>query len=319
MQDRDLERLVDVITSRVREQLGGQSPGASAPANAGPPDVRKPCSADKHECVGCGWAVRRRRQDVETIIGMGASRIASTVNVGDHGGVPSNLAQYIDHTLLKLDATREQLTKLCEEAKKHGFATVCVNPANVRFVAGLVRGSRVRVCAVVGFPLGASTGSSKAFETREAVRAGASEIDMVINVGAMKSRDYATVLDDICRVVEAAGSSPVKVILETASLTDHEKVVACALSKIAGAAFVKTSTGFGGGGATAADVALMKAVVGDEMEVKASGGVRTTEDAKKMIAAGATRIGASASVSIVTGVVPKKKGNGRGGRRSSLY
>jgi deoxyribose-phosphate aldolase len=314
MQDRDIDTLVNVITARVRERLSTASAPAANPSNVA--DVTKPCTAGKGECIGCGWAVRRRPKDAEHIIQVGASRLSSAVNVTEHGSVPTNLAKYIDHTLLKPDATREDLTTLCTEAKKHGFATVCVNPANVRLVAGMVRGSSVRVCAVVGFPLGASTGSSKAFETREAVRAGATEIDMVINVGAMKSRDYTTVLDDICRVVEAAGSAPVKVILETASLTDHEKVIACALSKISGAAFVKTSTGFGGGGATAEDVALMKAVVGDEMEVKASGGVRTTEDAHKMISAGATRIGASASIAIVTG---KKSDKRAPTRRKSLY
>ncbi len=317
MQDRDIDRLVDVITQRVKAQLGGGSNPAPTPGHTGnAADVGGPCSAGKGECIGCGWAVRRRKKDVETILGTGATRVSAKPNVTEHGSVPGNLAQYIDHTLLKPDATREQLRKLCDEATKHGFATVCVNSANVRYVAGLVRGSRVRVTAVVGFPLGASTGSSKAFETREAIRAGANEIDMVINIGALKSRDYTTVLDDICRVVEAAGSAPVKVILETASLDHDEKVIACSLSKIAGAAFVKTSTGFGGGGATAEDVALMKAIVGDELEVKASGGVRSADDVRTMISAGATRIGASASVAIVTGKGGAKK---KKSARPSLY
>ncbi|MFT7625331.1 MAG: deoxyribose-phosphate aldolase, partial [Myxococcota bacterium] len=300
MQDRDIDRLVDVITARVKAQLNGAPTSASTAASSAA-DVSRPCTAGKGECIGCGWAVRRRPKDVETIIGAGAARISSKVGVTQHGAVPTNLAPYIDHTLLKPEVTRDQLHTLCEEAKQHGFATVCVNSANVRFVAGKLGGSSVRITAVVGFPLGASTGPSKAFETKEAVRAGAHEIDMVINVGALKSRDYTTVLDDICRVVEAAGGSPVKVILETASLTHDEKVIACSLAKISGAAFVKTSTGFGGGGATAEDVMLMKAVVGDEMQVKASGGVRTADDVRKMIGAGATRIGASASVAIVTG------------------
>lgn len=314
MHDRDLDRIVDVITARVKAQLHSNAPSAEASHTS---DVSKPCSAGKGECIGCGWAVRRRPKDVETLIGVGASRIAARPDIGQHGGPPANLAQYIDHTLLKPDATREQLTTLCTEAREHSFATVCVNSSNIRFVASQLRGSPVRVCAVVGFPLGAGTGASKAFETRDAVRAGAAEIDMVINIGAMKNRDYTTVLDDICRVVEAAGKAPVKVILETASLTDHEKVIACSLSKIAGAAFVKTSTGFGSGGATVADVMMMKAIVGDEMEVKASGGVRTTDDATKMIAAGATRIGASASVEIVTGTTSAKKKSSS--RRPSLY
>ena len=318
MRDDDLDRLVDVIAARVRERLEPAAHHGSRPTSGSPfSDTSKPCKAGKGECIGCGWAVRRRPRDVETMISMGASRVASAVNVSSGGQVPSQLAGYIDHTLLKLDATRDDLRKLADEAKKYSFATCCVNPANVRFMASLLRGSSVRVCAVVGFPLGASTGTSKAFETREAVRAGAGEIDMVINVGAMKSRDYTTVLDDICKVVEAAAGAPVKVILETASLTNEEKVVACALSKIAGAAFVKTSTGFGAGGATADDVSLMKAVVGEELEVKASGGVRTTEDAQKMLAAGATRIGASASIAIVTGKAGKKKAPS--GRRKSLY
>lgn len=301
----DMDRLVELITSRVREQIAGH--GSASTANTAV-DTSKPCQANAGQCIGCGWSVRRRSKDVEKLVSLGAARIASKVNVTDGGAVPTNLAQFIDHTLLKPDATKEQIETLCSEAKKHHFATVCVNECNVRYAAGLLQGSPVRVCAVVGFPLGASSGSSKAFETREAVRAGASEIDMVINIGALKSRDYVTVLDDICSVVDAAGNAPVKVILETSKLTDEEKVIASALSKIANAAFVKTSTGFGGGGATAADVALMKQVVGSEMEVKASGGVRTADDVKNMLEAGATRIGASASVAIVTG----KKSSGSG-------
>jgi deoxyribose-phosphate aldolase len=301
----NIDQLVDVITARVKERLAN---GDALLDQNSAADTSKPCTASKGQCIGCGWSVRRRPRDVETMVGLGATRIASAVNVTDGGSVPTNLAQYIDHTLLKPDATKEELQKLCKEAMTHGFATVCVNPSNIRFVRGQLQGSQVRICAVVGFPLGASTGSSKGFETREAVRAGANEIDMVINIGAVKSRDYTTVLDDICRVVEAAGNAPVKVILETSKLTDDEKIIVCALSKIAGAAFVKTSTGFGGGGATAEDVMLMKQVVGSEMQVKASGGVRTTEDAKKMISAGATRIGASASVAIVTGNKGATKG-----------
>lgn len=326
MSDRDLDRLVDVIAARVKERLGGGSGGAEAGAGHAhhphdPSDTHKPCSADKGNCIGCGWSVRRRPKDVAEIVQLGASRVGSAANVSAQGEVPADLARYIDHTLLKHDATRDEVQKLCAEARKHNFATVCVNLANVRMAATLLQGCPVRVCAVVGFPLGATTGAAKAFETREAVRNGASEIDMVINVGALKNRDYRTVLDDITRVVEAAGQCAVKVILETSSLSDHEKVIACALSKTAGAAFVKTSTGFGAGGATAGDVALMKAVVGDEMEVKASGGVRTIDDALAMIKAGATRIGASASVSIVTGKPAESgaaKKTGVGGRRS-LY
>jgi deoxyribose-phosphate aldolase len=181
------------------------------------------------------------------------------------------------------------------------FFSVCVNSVNVPFVREQLRGSTVAVCAVVGFPLGAMTPSAKAFETTEVVRQGADEIDMVINVGALKSRDYALVLDDIARVAGAAPGRTVKVILETGMLTRDEKVVACALAKAAGATYVKTSTGFSPGGATAEDIALMRATVGPELGVKASGGVRTAQDVDRMVAAGATRVGASASVAIVTG------------------
>ncbi|MFP2910839.1 deoxyribose-phosphate aldolase [Pyxidicoccus sp. 3LFB2] len=214
---------------------------------------------------------------------------------------PADLAPYIDHTLLKPEARAEDVVKLAEEARKHGFATVCVNSAHVATAARVLAGASTVPIAVVGFPLGASLPSAKAFEAREAVRAGAKEIDMVLNVGALKSRDYALVHQDIAAVVDASRPLPVKVILETALLTDEEKVLACALSKAAGAAFVKTSTGFGPGGATAEDVALMRRVVGEDVGVKASGGIRSMEDAMKMLRAGANRLGASASVAIVSG------------------
>jgi deoxyribose-phosphate aldolase len=221
---------------------------------------------------------------------------------------PTNLASMIDHTLLKPDASADQIKKLCEEAAKYHFATVCVNSSNVGLASKLLEGSGVKAIAVVGFPLGASTPASKAFETLEAIRAGSEEIDMVINIGALKSRDYKLVFDDIKSVVSAAGNIPVKVILETSTLTDEEKIIGCALSKASGAAFVKTSTGFSGGGATVEDIKLMRRVVGPEMGVKASGGVRTLEDAKKFIEAGANRLGASSSVDIVTGVKTDAKG-----------
>jgi deoxyribose-phosphate aldolase len=214
---------------------------------------------------------------------------------------PADLAPYIDHTLLKPEARAEDVVKLAEEARKHGFATVCVNSTHVATAARVLAGATTVPIAVVGFPLGASLPSAKAFEAREAIRAGAREIDMVLNVGALKSRDYALVHQDITAVVDASRPLPVKVILETALLTDEEKVLACALSKAAGAAFVKTSTGFGPGGATAEDVALMRRVVGEDVGVKASGGIRSAEDAMKMLRAGANRLGASASVAIVSG------------------
>ncbi len=213
----------------------------------------------------------------------------------------ADLAQYIDHTLLKPEATREDVLRVAEEARTHGFATVCVNSWHVATVAKVLEGSRTLPIAVVGFPLGAALSSAKAFEAREAIAAGAREIDMVLNVGALKSRDYALVHQDIAAVVEASRPHPVKVILETSLLTQEEKLLACALAKAGGAAFVKTSTGFGSAGATAEDVALMRRVVGEEVGVKASGGIRSSEDALKMLQAGANRLGASASVAIVSG------------------
>jgi deoxyribose-phosphate aldolase len=203
--------------------------------------------------------------------------------------------------LLKPEATRDEVTKLCAEAKQHRFASVCVNTTWVPLARTLLSGSDVMVCCVVGFPLGAMAPTAKAYEAREAVRQGAQEVDMVINIGALKSRDYDTVFEDICRVVKASGRAGVKVILETGQLTDEEKIIGCTLSKLAGAAFVKTSTGFGKGGATVEDISLMRKVVGRDIGVKASGGVRTQEDALRMRQAGANRIGASASVAIVAG------------------
>jgi deoxyribose-phosphate aldolase len=226
------------------------------------------------------------------------------------GKVDVAMANMIDHTLLKADATAEDVKKLCEEARKYCFASVCVNTTNVGRARAYLEGSGVMVCAVVGFPLGAMTPTAKAFEAREAVRAGASEIDMVLNIGAMKSRDYKLVEDDIRKVVEASRPAKVKVILETGALNQEEKIIGITLSKIAGAAFVKTSTGFGPGGATAEDISLMLRLVGTEMGVKASGGVRTHEDAEKMKLAGASRIGASASVAIIGAADAKAAGKG---------
>ena len=212
-----------------------------------------------------------------------------------------HLAQLIDHTLLRPEATDEQLRKVCGEARQHGFKTVCVNSCNVRLVAQELSGSSVLPIAVVGFPLGAQNPDAKAYETRQAIRDGAREIDMVINIGALKSTRYAEVLEDIAAVVQAAAPAPVKVILETSQLSEEEKVIACALSKAAGAAFVKTSTGFDKAGATVEDITLMRRIVGSELGVKASGGVRSKADVEAMVRAGATRVGASSSVTIVTG------------------
>jgi deoxyribose-phosphate aldolase len=221
---------------------------------------------------------------------------------------PGDLAGMIDHTLLKPDASQEQIKKLCSEAAQYKFATVCVNSSNVGLAAKLLSGTGVKPIAVVGFPLGAMSSTAKAFETLEAIREGAQEIDMVVNLGALKSKDYKEVFEDIKGVVEAAGSIPVKVILETSTISDDEKIIGCALSKAAGAAFVKTSTGFAGGGATVEDIKLMRKIVGPEMGVKASGGIRTYDDAKKMIEAGANRVGASSSIDIVTNAKSSGKG-----------
>jgi deoxyribose-phosphate aldolase len=260
----DLDRLVDAVVARVQQELGPTTPKGS----------------------------------VTPKVSQGG---AATATPGAGGKPRPDLARIIDHTLLKPEATRDDLRKLCSEAAAWHFFSVCVNSANVPYAREQLRGSTVAVCAVVGFPLGAMTPNAKAFETTEAIRAGADEIDMVINVGALRSKDYSLVLDDIGRVVGAAQGKIVKVILETSMLTRDEKLIACALSKAAGAHFVKTSTGFGGGGATVEDIALMRATVGPELGVKASGGVRTANDADRMVAAGATRVGASSSVAIVSG------------------
>lgn len=209
------------------------------------------------------------------------------------------LASKIDHTLLKPDATYEEIQQLCQEALLYHFATVCVNSSQISRVAEILKDSPILPIAVIGFPLGAAATTAKVFEAREAIRLGAKEIDMVIHIGALKSQDYSTVLKDIQQVVEASHPYPVKVILETSCLNEDQKIIGCALAKAAGATFVKTSTGFGSGGATESDIALMRRVVGPEMGVKASGGIRSYEDALKMIHAGASRIGASASVAII--------------------
>ena len=212
-----------------------------------------------------------------------------------------NLSRYIDHTLLKADATENEVIKLCNEAKEYDFFSVCINPGFVELAAKELRESNVAVCTVIGFPLGASTPETKAFETRDAIQKGAAEVDMVINISKLKDKKHEEVLKDIKAVVDAADKKAlIKVIIETCLLTDEEKERACKLAKDAGADFVKTSTGFSTGGATKEDIALMRKTVGTEMGVKASGGVRTYEDAVTMIESGATRIGASASIAIVT-------------------
>ncbi|WP_027725401.1 deoxyribose-phosphate aldolase [Tuberibacillus calidus] len=213
-----------------------------------------------------------------------------------------NLAGYIDHTLLRADATKSEIKKLTDEAKQYGFKSVCVNPTWVSYAKQQLADSDVKVCTVIGFPLGATTSEVKAFETKNAIENGASEVDMVINIGALKDHDDELVLNDIKAVVaQAAGQALVKVIIETSLLTEEEKVRACELAVKAGADFVKTSTGFSTGGATVEDVALMRKTVGDQAGVKASGGVRSYNDMMKMIEAGATRIGTSSGVKIMEG------------------
>jgi deoxyribose-phosphate aldolase len=283
LDEETLERIIEQITRQVlilvqeeQEQAGSGTDGAGAP----------PISA--HNYV----------ERVQCVVDAGADRIATTLGIAPTDG---RLGHMIDHTLLKPEASHDQIAQLCYEARKYSFASVCVNPTNVNLCAELLKDSGVPVCTVVGFPLGATPTEVKVFETQQAIRDGATEVDMVINVGALKSKDYELVERDIASIARAshAGNAILKVIIEAALLTDEEKVIACQLAKVAGADFVKTSTGFGPGGATLEDVALMRRVVGPTMGVKAAGGIRTYADAQKMIAAGASRIGASASVKIM--------------------
>lgn len=265
-------------------------------------------------CVGetcAGWErnVVDQPTAVNKILNNGAERIAAGLGVGDELSDKS-VARRIDHTLLKADTTSEEIKVLCEEALKYEFASVCVNPSYVAQCYDMLKGSIVKVCTVIGFPLGATTTMAKKAEAEEVIANGAQEVDMVINVGKLKSGDYEYVFNDINQVVLTAkrNRAVCKVIIETALLSDEEKVKACIISKEAKADFVKTSTGFSTGGATAADVALMKYVVGSSVGVKASGGIRSKEDADLMLESGADRIGASASVKIVTGSPEKSEG-----------
>jgi deoxyribose-phosphate aldolase len=271
----ELQRLIDVIVSELA--VAGARPQARCQCHS----VLDDCCPDR----------------LRGVIDAGATR----VGVHAAGGAPAGVAMMIDHTLLKPDATREEIERLCREAAQFKFATVCVNPTWVAHAARLLAGTGVGVCSVVAFPLGATTADTKGYETRRAIFDGAREIDMVINIGALKSGDLRTVERDIEAVTAPCRDCGVlsKVIIEAAFLTDDEKVTACTLAKAAGADYVKTSTGFGPGGATVADVALMRRVVGAEMGVKAAGGVRDLEGLQAMVAAGATRVGASAGVKIV--------------------
>jgi deoxyribose-phosphate aldolase len=288
-----VKNLVEIITREVliamQEQAAGKAAGTTD--NTG-----EYC----HEECADGICVKTCFDGAGHVVDAGASRLTSTL-----GGIPEDpdVASRIDHTLLKPDATADQIAQLCYEARKYSFASVCVNPTHVELCASLLTGTKVKVCTVIGFPLGATSPEVKAFETQQAINDGATEIDMVINIGALKAEDYTLVAQDIRGVVNVghAAGALVKVIIETSLLTDEEKVKACLLSKEAGADFVKTSTGFSGGGATVEDITLMRRVVGPVMGVKASGGVRNFEDAQNMVKAGATRLGASAGVKIVKG------------------
>ena len=292
----ELDQLAALIAEKALRRLQGLDRRVE-PREAPPPVLVTPADVPK-ECNpgGCAPCEEHLLCSARQLYDVGTARLTPLAI-----RTSRDLAPYIDHTLLKPEATVQDVIKLCDEAKKYGFATVCLNTSNIPIAVRQLAGSNVKPIAVVGFPLGAASTSAKAFETREAVRAGAQEIDMVVNQGALKAKNYALVECDIREVVQAARPRPVKVILETGGLTRDEKVIGCALAKAAGAAFVKTSTGFGPGGATVEDVALMRQIVGDDVGVKASGGVRTTQDAQKMVEAGANRIGASASVAIVTG------------------
>jgi len=256
----------------------------------------------EESCKGWETNVITQPKTIKNIMGIGASRITAGLGIGEV--LPDkNLASKIDHTLLKPDATPDEIRKLCDEAAKYKFASVCINPGYVSLCSNLLKGTGVKVCTVIGFPLGSTTTEVKRFEAEQAIKNGADEIDMVMNVGQHKQGNYEYVFNDINQVVLTAKNNSVicKVILETALLTDEEKIKACAICKKAGADFVKTSTGFSKGGATVGDIALMKYVVGSSIGVKASGGIRSKEDAQAMIASGADRIGASASVKIVSG------------------
>ena len=295
MDQTELELIVRVVTEEVARYLSvsGQT---ALPLGAGDDEICADC--DQNCAEKCARKTR-------AVVDAGADRISCGPRVVQ---LDKGFAGLIDHTLLKPEASRKEIAKLCEEAARFGFASVCVNPWNVPLAAELLRGTAVKVCTVVGFPLGATLPQVKIYETEEAIKLGAQEIDMVINIGALKSGLDDLVQSDIRGVVEAShrGGAICKVIFETALLSTEEKIRAALASKKAGADFVKTSTGFSTAGATAEDVALLRAIVGSEMGVKAAGGVRSLEDVKKLLCAGATRIGASASVKIMEqAAIPK--------------
>jgi deoxyribose-phosphate aldolase len=284
-----VETLVEIITREVLLAMIEKEESADFPAGAS-------CKVE----IADGIKVKTCFDNAGHVVSAGAERLTSTLGI-----IPEDksLARMIDHTLLKPDATADQIAQLCFEASKYHFASVCVNPTNVKLCSDLLKDTDVKVCTVIGFPLGATSTEVKAFETQNAIENGATEIDMVINIGALKAGDNDLVARDIREVVKVAhkAGAIVKVIIETALLTDEEKIIACLLAKEAGADFVKTSTGFSSGGATVHDVALMRKAVGPELGVKAAGGIHTQEEAKQLVAAGATRLGASAGVKIIQG------------------
>ncbi|HEY1217501.1 MAG: deoxyribose-phosphate aldolase [Bryobacteraceae bacterium] len=290
MTQTELDRLVAEIGEEILTRVGRTLPAAKKGEGLNLPD---------QVCPGC---VQRCAQtcarNTKEIIAAGADRVSASERLTK---IDPSIAALIDHTILKPEATRDDVVRICREARQYGFASVCVNPYWVPLVRAELAGSAVKVCTVVGFPLGATSTEAKVAETAVAVRVGATEIDMVINIGALRSGDQDAVRQDIRQVVKTAheAGAIVKVILETALLDDNQKAVACNLAKQAGADFVKTSTGFSTSGATAHDVALMRGVVGPGMGIKAAGGIRTLSDLRAMTAAGATRIGASASIKIV--------------------
>ena len=301
----DRDALVEAITKQVLAHLGGGGAAPPPAARAAPPAMKDGEAETRDRYQLFGISTSRGPEDTRALHAAGAGRVVTTV-----GYCPASdgLAGVIDHTLLKPDAAREEIEQLCREAAQFCFASVCVNPVWVPLAAEMLRGSGVKVCTVIGFPSGAHCPDVKAYETRRAVEQGAQEVDMVINIGALKSKDYALVEHDIRSVVQSAGrETVVKVILETSLLTRDEKLMGATLAKAAGADFVKTSTGFAGGGATVEDVKLLRDTVGPDIGVKASGGIRSKEDAEAMVEAGATRLGASAGIKIVRGETSESK------------
>jgi deoxyribose-phosphate aldolase len=284
MNRESLEHLVKVVSEEIYRKLQNRE------------------SDELRTFAACPWCAQscggRCSAEVDHLVEAGASRLSA---LAPDASIRESIASLIDHTLLKPNVLYEEICKVCDEAKQFGFASVCINPALVPLASRLLAGSGIKVCTVVGFPLGATLPEVKAFEAEASILNGAQEIDMVINIGALKSKDFALVERDIRLVAEISHSRRAicKVIIETAYLTDEEKISACSLAKAGGADFVKTSTGFGPGGASAKDVELMRSVVGDKLGIKASGGIRDLKTLQEMVKSGATRIGASASVKIL--------------------